>query len=292
MSGSSPLVGSSSTSRSASHHERGDQRDLLPVALRVLPTLLRRVELEALAQLVATAGVVAAVHRAEQVEHLAAAQRRPRRELAGHERQAPVRLLALGPRVEAEDPGRARARPGQAEHRPDRRGLARAVRAEEAVDLAGSTVIVRSSSAVNEPNRLVRPCVSIGAPPPARCAHPGTVRGRWRHRRRAQTTTSAGGVRKAWMNPAIEARNSTRATAKATSAACCGPLTEDAEAVRGQQQAPQRLAAEQGLDLGVERRGLGGRGRRRWRRRLGRRGRPWPQPPARRCWSASRSCRR
>ena len=48
MSGSSPLVGSSSTSRSARGGERGDQADLLAVALRVRAHLLRRVEREAL----------------------------------------------------------------------------------------------------------------------------------------------------------------------------------------------------------------------------------------------------
>ena len=113
------------------------QRDLLTIALGVLAPLLRRVELEPLAHLVTPGGVVAAVHAAEQVEHLAAAQGRPGRELAGHERQAPVRLVALGPRIETEHARRARARLGQTEHGPDGRGLPGTVRAQEAVDLAG-----------------------------------------------------------------------------------------------------------------------------------------------------------
>ena len=118
-------------------HQGGDQRDLLTVALGVLPSLASRIELESVAQLVTPGCVVPAPHPAEQVEYLGAAQGRPRREITGHERQAPVRLLSLGPRVEAEHVNGTSARPGQAERAPDHGGLARPVRAQEPVDLAG-----------------------------------------------------------------------------------------------------------------------------------------------------------
>ena len=72
ISGSSPDVGSSRISSSAVRRERRDEADLLPVALRVGARLLRRVELEALEQLVAAAGVEVAAQPAE-------ADRSPRR---------------------------------------------------------------------------------------------------------------------------------------------------------------------------------------------------------------------
>ena len=72
ISGSRPDVGSSRMSSSASRRERGDQGDLLAVALGVRPGLLRRVELEALEQLVAARRVEVAAQPAEQVD-------RPRR---------------------------------------------------------------------------------------------------------------------------------------------------------------------------------------------------------------------
>ena len=56
ISGSRPEVGSSRISSSALRGERGDQADLLPVALRVGARLLRGIELEALEQLVSSAG--------------------------------------------------------------------------------------------------------------------------------------------------------------------------------------------------------------------------------------------
>ena len=56
ISGSRPDVGSSRTSSGTSRRERGDERDLLPVALGVGAALLGRVELERVEQLVSAAG--------------------------------------------------------------------------------------------------------------------------------------------------------------------------------------------------------------------------------------------
>ena len=57
--------------------ERGDQRDLLPVALGVVARPLGRVEVEALDQLRAPVRADAAVHLGEHVDALAAAEARP-----------------------------------------------------------------------------------------------------------------------------------------------------------------------------------------------------------------------
>ena len=64
--------------------ERGDQRDLLPVAFRVGARLLVRVEFEAFDQLGAALLVDAAAHAGQQVDGLAAGQRRPQRDIAWH----------------------------------------------------------------------------------------------------------------------------------------------------------------------------------------------------------------
>ena len=117
--------------------ERGDQRDLLPVALGVGARLLGRVELEALQELGAALLVEAAAQPAEQVDHLAAGEVRPQRHLAGHVGQAAVQPLHVAPGIAAEQPRHAGVGAQQAEQDADRGRLAGAVRAEQAVDLAG-----------------------------------------------------------------------------------------------------------------------------------------------------------
>ena len=129
--------------------ERGDERDLLPVALRVGAALLRRVELEDLDEVLAARGVGVLVGRAaaqarEQVDGLAAREIRPEADIAGHVRDAPVQLDGVAPRVAAEDGRAAAARADEAEQHADGGGLPRAVRAEETVHLAGCDLEVES----------------------------------------------------------------------------------------------------------------------------------------------------
>ena len=118
--------------------ERGDEADLLPVALRVRAGLLRRVELEALEQLVAPARVEVAAQPAEQVDHLAAAELRPQADLAGDVREPAVQRHRVAPRIAAEELDAPGVGAQQPEQHADRRGLAGAVRSEESVDLAAS----------------------------------------------------------------------------------------------------------------------------------------------------------
>ena len=116
--------------------ERGDQGDLLPVALGVGARLLRRVEVEAFAQLVAARVVDVAAQPGEEVDRLAAGHRRPQLDVAGHVGQALVQLDRVAPRVATEHPHGAPVGAQQSEEDAHGRGLAGAVWAEEAVDLA------------------------------------------------------------------------------------------------------------------------------------------------------------
>ena len=134
--------------------ERGDERDLLPVALGVGAALLGRVQLEPLDQLGAPLLVEPAAQPAEQVDGLAAGEVGPQVHVAGHVGQPAVQLGGLAPRVAAEQPDLARVLAQQAEQHPDGRGLAGAVGAEEAVHLARATVRSSPSRARTLPKRL------------------------------------------------------------------------------------------------------------------------------------------
>ena len=116
--------------------QRGDEGDLLAVALGVVPDPLRRIELEAFDQLLPALLVDAAVRRADHVEALAAGQAGPQRDIAGDVGQAPVQPRGLAPRVGAEQFDVTAGGPDQPEQDADGGGLARAVGAEEAMDLA------------------------------------------------------------------------------------------------------------------------------------------------------------
>ena len=109
ISGSRPEVGSSRISSSTSEASAATSADLLPVALGVGAALLARVELEALQQLVAALAVESAAQPAEQVDHLAAGEVRPQRDVARHVREPPVQRGGVAPRVAAEQ--RARCPP-------------------------------------------------------------------------------------------------------------------------------------------------------------------------------------
>ena len=134
--------------------ERRDETDLLAVPLRVRARLLRRVELEPLEQLVAPARVEVAAQPPEQVDHLAAAQLRPQRDVAGYVREPSVQRDRVAPRVAAEEHGPSGVDAEQTEQHADGGGLARAVRPEEAVHLAGPHLEVEAVERPRRPERL------------------------------------------------------------------------------------------------------------------------------------------
>ena len=135
ISGSRPDVGSSRMSSSAPGRERRDQRHLLPVALGVGAGLAGRVEVEPLQEQVLALAVQPAAQPAEQVDHLAAGQVRPQRDVAGHVGEPPVQGGRLPPRIAAEQARGAGVGAQQAEQDPQGRRLAGAVRPQEAVHL-------------------------------------------------------------------------------------------------------------------------------------------------------------
>ena len=116
--------------------EGDDQPDLLLVALGQLPELARRVDLEALDQLLLVGTVDAAAQVGEVVERLTAGQLVVQRELARQVAQAAVDGDRILGRVDAEDRRPAAGRTDVVEQRPDHRGLAGAVGPEEAKRLA------------------------------------------------------------------------------------------------------------------------------------------------------------
>ena len=111
-------------------HQRGDQDDLLPVALGVGADLLGRIELEPRDQLVPVHLIDAPLDTAEELKGLGAGEGRPQVRLTGHERQAAVRLDGLAMAVEAEDLAPPLGRVDEPQQQADRRGLARPVGAQ------------------------------------------------------------------------------------------------------------------------------------------------------------------
>ena len=109
-----------------------------------------RVQVEALDQLRATVLVDAAAHAGQQVDGLAAGQRRPQRDIAGHISDLAVQRDGVGPRVAAEQPHAAAVGLDQTQQDPDGGRLAGAVGPEEAVHFALAHAQVE---AVERPNR-------------------------------------------------------------------------------------------------------------------------------------------
>ena len=144
--------------------ERGHQCHLLPVALRVGPGLLARVEVEPLDEFGAPGIVESATHAGEQVDGFAARQGRPQRHVAGHIGEVAVQGDGVAPRVAAEDSRVAGVGAQQAEQHPQRRRFAGAVRAEEAVHLArfdDEVEAVECSTSAVAPKRLTSPCTAM-----------------------------------------------------------------------------------------------------------------------------------
>ena len=154
ISGSRPDVGSSSTSSSAREAERGDQGDLLAVALGVRPGPLGGIELEAGDQLVAARRVEVAAHPAEEVDRLAAGELGPQRDVAGHVGQPAVQRDRVGPRIASEQLDPSAVGPEQAEEDADRRRLAGPVGSEEPVDRPRLDVEVEAVQRRRRPEAL------------------------------------------------------------------------------------------------------------------------------------------
>jgi hypothetical protein len=136
--------------------QRGDQGDLLPVALGVGAGLLGRVELEAVGQGLPALGVQAAAQPAEQVDDLAAGQARPQGDVAGDVGQPFVQVDGVAPGVTAQQRGLAPVLAQQAEQDPDGGGLARAVRAEEGVHLTRTDLQVQAVQGRGPAERLAQ----------------------------------------------------------------------------------------------------------------------------------------
>ena len=116
--------------------QRRDERDLLPVALRVRPRLLGRVEVEHVEQLGATSRIVPALQPTHQVDDLAAGEIGPERDVARHVGQPRVELADVAPRVHAEHRDGSPVRAHRAEHHAQRGRLSGAVGPQEAVHRA------------------------------------------------------------------------------------------------------------------------------------------------------------
>ena len=137
--------------------KRGDERHLLPVALRVGADPLRRVELEPLEQLGAPLSIEAAAQPAEQVDHLATCQVRPQVHLARHVRQASVECDRVAPRVAAEHDRLAAVFAQQPEQDAHGCRLAGTVRPQEAVHLPAPNREVETIERARRPETLHQP---------------------------------------------------------------------------------------------------------------------------------------
>src|SRR5205823_1185571 len=133
-------------------------------ALGVGPPLLRRIELEAFQQARAALGVEPAPQPPQQVDDLAARERGPQRDIAGHVGEPPVQLHRLAPGVAPEQDSAAGIGPQEPEQDADRRGLARAVGPEEPVHLAGRHGEVEPVQCLRVPEGLVEPGDLDGRP--------------------------------------------------------------------------------------------------------------------------------
>ena len=117
-------------------HQRLDEADLLPVALREVGHGAVQVEVEPLDQLVHVARIDADAQAREEREVLAARQARVEGELARDVADVPADLDALPARVQPEHDGPARRRTDEVDEEPERGRLAGSVRPQVAEDLA------------------------------------------------------------------------------------------------------------------------------------------------------------
>ena len=124
--------------------ERGNERDLLPVAAGIRFAGSVEVEIETVDQLRTIRDVQAGPDVAEQLEDLGAGQRRPQRNVGGHVRDVAVGLADVACRY-AEHVGGTGARTNKTEQQANCGGLACAVGTEEAEHLTwidGETQVV------------------------------------------------------------------------------------------------------------------------------------------------------
>ena len=173
-------------------HERLDEPELLPVALRELPDRPVEDDAEPLAELLAEPGVEPAAKPGERLELLTAGQPVGEAQVAREVADPAARLDGSTPVSIAEDGRAAGGRADQPEQKPDRRALARPVRPEVPEDLAALDAQVEvgerldrraGSSSRDEQSRSAsrRTWASIVCrwrPRPVRLAEPRTQRRR------------------------------------------------------------------------------------------------------------------
>ncbi len=136
--------------------ERRDERDLLPVSLRVGARLFPRIEVEPLDQRISAFFVEPSAEPAEQVDHLAAGQVRPEGDIARHVSEPAVQRGGIVPGVAAEQARDSGVGAEQAEQDPDRRRLACSIRPEEAVHLPGPYVQIEAIERTSRPERFAQ----------------------------------------------------------------------------------------------------------------------------------------
>ena len=116
--------------------ERGDKRDLLPVALGVGPCLLGRVQLKPVEDELLALGVERAGEPHQDVDGLAAREIGPERHVPRHVGDAPMQRDGVGPWVASQKRSATAVGPQKTEQDADGGGLARAVGTEKSGHLA------------------------------------------------------------------------------------------------------------------------------------------------------------
>jgi hypothetical protein len=116
-------------------HQRRDEQDLLPVALRVGPSFPARIKNEPIDQEVAVAGVHPAMDAAEEMQDLRTGEGRPQDCLARDICESAMDRHRVALTIESEDLRPSPRRPCSPEQQPDGRRLAGPVRAEVTDDL-------------------------------------------------------------------------------------------------------------------------------------------------------------
>ena len=124
MSGSRPAVGSSRSSSSTSEASAATSATFCRLPLEYARALTVGSRSKRCEQAGPAARVQAAAQPPEQVDDLAAGQRRPERDIARDVGEPAVQFGGLAPGIAAEQPRGAAAGPQQAEQNPDRRRLA------------------------------------------------------------------------------------------------------------------------------------------------------------------------
>ena len=164
ISGSSPLVGSSSRNSSASVARAATRATFCRLPLEYVRAFLRGVQLEQLQQPVAPGGVLAALQPAQQVDHLAAGQVRPQRHVARDVGQPAVQRRHVAPGVQPQHPDGAGVRTQQAQQEPQVVDLPAPLGPRKPCTSPAATSKSSPSRAVTDPKRFTTPLISTTLP--------------------------------------------------------------------------------------------------------------------------------